>query len=117
MRVKFNSNTAHIRSMMEKTIRSTLDTIGDKVVEWAQDLAPVDTGNLKSSLTHEAQSNDVEIVGTSNQKAPYKNVDYAPFVELGTVKMRAQPFLRPAIEQNQRTIREIVEASFKDSFK
>ena len=101
---------------MQKTVRSTLNTIGDQVVGWAQDLAPVDTGNLKSSLDHQAESNNTEIIGTSNDKAPYKDVEYAKYVELGTHKMHAQPFLRPAIEGNQDTIRQIIQDSFADAF-
>lgn len=56
----------------------------------ARELAPVDTGRLKSSIA----------AGPS--RPPYtaevgSNVRYAPHVEFGTYKMRAQPFMRPAI--------------------
>lgn len=116
MSVEFKSNRAAVESLMKKTIRSALNTIGDNAVGWAQDLVPVDTGNLKSSLDHQAESNNTEIVGASNSKAPYKDVEYAIFVEFGTHKMHAQPFLRPAIEGNQRTIRQIIEDTFSDAF-
>ena len=102
---------------MQKTVRSTLNTIGEQVVGWAQNLAPVDTGNLKSSLDHQAESNNTEIVGTSNGKAPYKDVEYAKYVELGTPRMHAQPFIRPAIERNLSTIRKIIEDTFADAFR
>lgn len=57
----------------------------------AKRLCPVDTGRLRSSISHELalDSGLVGRVGT--------NVEYAPFVELGTYKMAAQPFLRPAL--------------------
>lgn len=58
----------------------------------AKRLAPVDTGRLRSSITH-AMARDSRglfgIIGT--------NVSYAPFVELGTRHAAAQPFLRPAL--------------------
>ncbi len=57
---------------------------------------PVDTGRLQGSISHEVtrEGNDVVgIVGT--------DVEYAPFVELGTYKMRAQPYLFPAGERNK----------------
>lgn len=41
----------------------------------AKRLCPVDTGDLRSSITHEV-NNDVGIVGT--------NKEYAPYVEFGT---------------------------------
>jgi len=117
MPVIFKSNRAAVEALMQKTVRSALDTVGDQAVGWAQDLAPVDTGNLKSSLDHQEESNDTEIVGASNEKAPYKDVDYAICVELGTHRMHAQPFLRPAIENNLRTIQQIVEDAFSDAFR
>jgi HK97 gp10 family phage protein len=54
--------------------------------------APVDTGRLRSSITHSLERDVaglVAVVGT--------DVDYAPFVELGTSRAAAQPFLRPAL--------------------
>jgi len=117
MQVKFKSNKAEVLARTEKATREALNIVGDQVVGWAQDLAPVDTGNMKSSLDHQAESNDTEIVGTSNGKAPYKDVEYAIYVELGTHRTHAQPFLRPAIEGNQSTIRQIIEDTFADAFK
>lgn len=116
MQVDFKSNKAKVLARSEKAARAALNIIGDQVVGWAQDLAPVDTGNLKSSLTHEAESNNVEIVGASNSKAPIKDVNYAIYVELGTPRMHAQPFLRPAIEGNLSAIRQIIEDTFSDAF-
>lgn len=48
------------------------------------------TGNLRNSITHERAVKRVYI-GTV--------VEYGPFVECGTSKMRARPFLRPAVEK------------------
>ncbi|WP_375374084.1 HK97-gp10 family putative phage morphogenesis protein [Hymenobacter aerilatus] len=60
----------------------------------AKELAPVDTGRLRSSIHTEISSNGLSgVVGT--------NVSYAPFVELGTTRQRAQPFLFPAYEANR----------------
>ena len=57
---------------------------------------PVDTGRLRSSITNELGTDAdglVAVIGT--------NVDYAPYVELGTSRMAAQPFLLPALEAAQ----------------
>lgn len=51
--------------------------------------APVDTGMLRGSITSTGGGSEYEI-GT--------NVEYAPFIEYGTSKMSAQPFLSPAFE-------------------
>jgi HK97 gp10 family phage protein len=55
--------------------------------------APVDTGRLRSSITHELGRDGGDLVGRVGT-----NVEYAPHVELGTSRMRAQPFLRPALD-------------------
>lgn len=63
-----------------------------KVEATAKRLAPVDTGRLRSSITHEVTTDSkglVAFVGT--------NVEYAIFVELGTRFQRPQPYLRPAL--------------------
>ena len=53
-------------------------------------------GRLRSSITNEIGQDGeglVAVIGT--------NVEYAPYVELGTSKMAAQPFLLPALEAGQ----------------
>lgn len=55
--------------------------------------APVDTGRLRSSITHRLGRDSEGLfvdVGT--------DVEYARFVELGTSKTAAQPFLLPALD-------------------
>lgn len=59
----------------------------------AKQLCPVDTGRLRSSISWRIDrvgGQAVGVVGT--------NVNYAPFVELGTRRMSARPFLRPALD-------------------
>lgn len=59
----------------------------------AKGLCPVDTGRLRSSITNEIGEDGDGLVATIGT-----NVEYAPYVELGTSKMAAQPFLLPALE-------------------
>lgn len=50
----------------------------------------VDTGTLRNSITHEARpSQEAVLIGTPTE--------YASFVEFGTSKSPAYPFLRPAL--------------------
>ena len=48
----------------------------------------VRTGRLRNSITH-GTTDDKAIVGT--------NLEYAPYVELGTSKMPSRPFLRNSV--------------------
>lgn len=56
------------------------------------------TGRLRSSITWKADE---------DSKSPYvdvgSNVEYAPYVELGTSRAPAYPFLRPALEAARTT--------------
>ena len=105
-----------------------LERCGMQAEGYAKDLAPVDTGNLRNSITHQVDDNSVYI-GT--------NVEYAPYVELGTGKHYpggrptpwayqddngvwywtagnpAQPFLKPAVEDHKQTYRNIIEDELK----
>jgi HK97 gp10 family phage protein len=54
------------------------------------------------------ESDTVVLVGTA--------VDYGPYQEFGTVRMDAQPFLRPAADLAQGKILEIVEIESKKHF-
>lgn len=72
-----------------------LEEAGIIVKAQAKDLAPYKTGNLKGSITHQTFADRVE-VGT--------NVEYAEHQEYGTRHMKAQPFMRPAIDLNRRNL-------------
>jgi len=61
----------------------------------------VDTGNLRSSIAHKVDKKELATYLGSN-------VEYALFVEKGTIKMKAQPFLTPAIESNTNKIKSLV---------
>lgn len=43
------------------------------------------------------------------------NVEYAPYVELGTVNMRARPFLRPAATEHAAEYKRLMEESIKNA--
>lgn len=60
----------------------------------AKERCPVDTGRLRASVTHEVAPDGLSaVVGT--------NVEYAPYIEFGTSRMHAQPFLFPALEAHR----------------
>lgn len=62
----------------------------------AQDSAPVDTGNLKRSISLEYSE------GAASAKAEIKaTADYSGYVEYGTRYMDAQPFMRPSFNKNK----------------
>lgn len=56
----------------------------------AKEMCPVDTGRLRGSITTDKKyiQKFLVMIGT--------NVDYGPYVEFGTKKMDARPYLFPA---------------------
>lgn len=88
----FSSAPRRFRTEARAAMRKTAADIQGT----AQNLAPVDTGNLRNSITSDytenAQLLRVEIGPTAN---------YGAFVERGTSRARAQPYLRPAVERHE----------------
>ena len=87
---------------------------GARVVEaYAKIAAPVDTGALRNSIQVHEVTPIQAIIGPSD-------IDYAEFVEFGTSRMAAQPYMRPALDQNEREIVNAVQrtvAAFVESIR
>jgi HK97 gp10 family phage protein len=91
-------NTAgfdRIRNGLSDAIAAGVERAADAIVDIAQDLVPVDTGALRDSI-HAAPTDDPthwQVIAGDDA------VDYAIWVEWGTSKAAAQPFLTPASQQ------------------
>lgn len=65
-----------------------------------------DTGRLRNSVTYEVDKQALTVkIGT--------NVEYAPFLELGTLHMDERPFLIPTAEDMRDDVRDIFKRPFK----
>ena len=73
--VKMEDHKPEILEAMKEQIQGALEAIGSDASATAADRAPVDTGNLKNSISYAVDGNTVYI-GT--------NVSYAVYHELGT---------------------------------
>ena len=116
-------NTKDIIKATDEAIYNALDIIGNKAADYAAGLAPVQTGNLKNSMTSEVSQEEKAVyVGTA--------VEYAPFVEFGHHQEKgryvpaigkrlvrefvpAKPFLKPAIENHLDEYKHILESELK----
>ena len=79
-----------------------------EVVKKITENGSVDTGLMRNSTTYEVQKDRVTIGNT---------VHYAPYVELGTSKQRAKPFLKPAVYGATARFKKIADAVFKEVLK
>lgn len=102
--IEFKTNLKDVISELETKAARALEAIGMQGENYAKRLCPVDTGNLRNSITHTTDE-DTAYIGT--------NVEYAAYVELGTLKTKAQPYLRPAAENHAAEYKEIIEKYLK----
>ena len=97
-----NMNTNNvIEQLREATKMGINKTMADCVVT-SKDMVPYDTGTLHNSIQIQdfAEQNGKSIIGRWGSRA----VNYAIFVEFGTIKMSAQPYLRPSADRFYRQL-------------
>ena len=108
MNVQFTDNSKEVLEAMQQAVVRALEKCGLTAEGYAKKMCPVDTGNLRNSITHTVDEEEpAAYIGT--------NVEYAPYVCLGTIHMKAQPFLKPAVAANANTYRKIIEDELKNS--
>jgi HK97 gp10 family phage protein len=73
------------------------------IVDTAKGLVPVDTGALQDSIRMEVEGETVNAVAGG-----IDDVDYALHVEFGTVKMAAQPYMRPAVDITKKQVTQAI---------
>lgn len=80
--VKIKDNTGEVIAQAQEAVNRALEIIGGKAESYTKALTPVDTGALRNSFTHSAGDTTVTIGS---------NIEYAPYVELGTGKLYDPP--------------------------
>lgn len=101
-------NTGQVVDGIDSAIDAALEKIGLLAENYAAKKCPVDTGNLRRSITYEVDTADNAVyIGT--------NVEYAPYVELGTSRQKAQPFLRPAASEHSAQYRQVLKKALGGS--
>lgn len=89
------NNTQEILDNLRDGVERALEAIGAQVENYAKELCPVDTGNLRNSITHAVEPDEQAVyIGSA--------VEYAAYQELGTFdhKQGYSPYLRPACEDH-----------------
>ncbi len=76
---------------LEEEVHNVVENVGDNMVSYAHGIVPVRTGNLMASIFADVDEDNLSVTLGAT-------ADYASFIEYGTVKMRAQPFLQPAAD-------------------
>lgn len=114
MSIEFKDNSKNVLEQMSKNKNKALEMIGLKwqgaVTQEITQMKAVDTGRLRSSMTYQVDSrNDQVVVGT--------NVEYAPYVNYGTSRMPARPFMENSVLNHKSDYQEIVANVLGEGFK
>ena len=110
-----NDFSALIEEAVFSQIERALEKVGLTAERYAKLACPVGTpestgkkgymgGTLRNSISHTHDKNTAYI-GT--------NVEYAPYVEMGTKKMAAKPYLKPAIADHLQEYKNTIEQELK----
>lgn len=103
LKIKLTSHKGKVLDAEESAVRRAMEMIALQMEGYAKEeltrQKAVDTGRLRNSVSHVAEDRDA-IVGT--------NVEYGPYIEFGTYKMAARPYLRPAIQKHHDEYRQMI---------
>ena len=128
--VLFIDNSKQFREAFEAACKRALERCGMQAEGYAKDLVPVDTGNLRNSITHKV-AEDVVYIGTNNEYAAYVELGTGKYAEGGrkdpwvyqddegrwhhTDGQRAQPYLKPAVADHKQTYRNIIKDELENA--
>ena len=100
MKVDYKDNSQRILTALEKGIKNGLEAIGLTAETYAKKATPVDTGRLRNSISHTVDG-EAAYIGT--------NVEYAPYVELGTSRAKAHHMLQKAATEHSAEYKRLAE--------
>ena len=96
MKVDYKDNSQQVLSALEKGKRNALTAIGSSAETHTKDNITaddlIDTGRLRNSISY-AVDGEAAYIGT--------NVEYAPYLELGTKKIAAHHYLKRAVTEHK----------------
>lgn len=106
IQIELTDNSPEVLAAVKTAITRALYAVGAAAEGHAKQNAPVDTGRLRNSITHQEVS-DATVIGT--------NVEYAAAQELGTSRgIRPKHYLKNAVANNTGEYKRIIENSFKN---
>jgi HK97 gp10 family phage protein len=131
--VEITDNSDAVKEAFEAAIMRGLEKCGLTAEGYAKKLCPVDTGNLRNSITHVVDEQEpAAIIGTDNEYAAYVELGTGIYAEGGggrptpwvyqdakgnwhyTRGNKAQPFLKPAAADHAGQYRDILESELKN---
>lgn len=104
--ISIKDNSEEILRELERKKAIALEAVGITAEGFAKKETPVDTGRLRNSITHTVTGDDVYI-GT--------NVEYGPYIELGTVNYVGKHMLKRAASEHSDTYKAIIKRILQEN--
>lgn len=133
MIVEIQDHRTEVSTKIGAALLRGLEKVGLVAEGYAKKLCPVDTGNLRNSITHVVDEQEpAAIIGTNNEYAAYVELGTGIYAEGGggrptpwvyqdekgnwhyTRGNKAQPFLKPALADHTQTYKNIFEDELKN---
>lgn len=134
MSVEFKDNSSKVKSEFGEALLRGLEKCGLVAEGYAKKLCPVDTGNLRNSITHVVDEQEpAAIIGTDSEYGGYVELGTGIYAEGGggrptpwvyqdtngnwhyTRGNKAQPFLKPAVAEHADKYQEIIKNALKNA--
>lgn len=97
-------NTAAFLAALDGVVSDALEEIGQRAEAYAKRDVAVDTGELRDSIGFSVNGDTLILGAGTNHALP---------VEVGTQRMAARPYLRPAMENHGEEYKQITERALK----
>ena len=130
--VVFNDYSADVLNEFHDAVLRALERCGEQAEGYAKDLAPVDTGNLRNSISHTVDADEPAVyIGSNTSYAAYVELGTGIYTEGGrptpwvyqddsgnwhwTAGNPAQPFLKPAVADHPQTYSNIIKDELENA--
>ena len=116
------SRLVRLKEALDPAAVKSIRRVADEIRDTAKSLSPVDTGSLKKSIRKGSYARPAKHVfsirvtagGHITNPKTKRKVDYASYVEFGTSRTKAQPFLGPAVKKHSRKLAKTIKEFIKE---
>lgn len=134
MEVEIQDNSKEVSAAIKAALLRGLEKCGLVAEGYAKKLCPVDTGDLRDSITHVVNDEEPAVyIGTNSEYAPYVELGTGIYAEGGggrptpwvyqdakgnwhyTRGNKAQPYLKPAAADHAQQYRDIIKSELENS--
>ncbi|WP_200415940.1 HK97-gp10 family putative phage morphogenesis protein [Virgibacillus salexigens] len=105
--MKYKSNRKEVKQRMDMAQKLMLEALGKAGEGYVKLNTPVKTGALRGSIAYKTDKTSVSIGSTLTSE------DYPIYIEKGTSKAPAQPYISTGILGNASQLKKIAEANYK----